>query len=97
MSPDTRILNLTRNIRLKPHQAEARIAANVSEWVESGKTIRDLSLSEIVALRAKQARHEALRELPDAEIPGLKFVGPRCPLYAGCVRAAYEFASECRN
>lgn len=95
--PDSRILNLTRKTLLKRHQAESRIAANVSAWVESGKTIRDLSLSEIVANRARQARHEALRELPDAEIPGLRYVGPRCLIYAGCVKAAHEFASECRN
>ena len=65
-----RITNLTSGYRLKPSQAQNRIDQCISTWVEHGKSIRDLSLSERVTARSEQAKLES--PLPWAELPGLK-------------------------
>ena len=66
-----RVLNLTTKCYLKVRQAEGRIENCVSEWVVQGKSIRDLTLAQIVQRRSIQARLQ--EPIPFAELPGLIF------------------------
>ena len=71
MSKVHRVLNLTRNIRLKLKQAETAVEACSAVWVEYGVSIRDATLMEAIALRNQQA---ATRErLAYAELPWLRY------------------------
>lgn len=69
MASHSRVFNLTSGCRIKRSQALGRIAHCLSEWVEPGVSIRNLTLAETVARRSAQARLE--EPLPLAEIPGL--------------------------
>ena len=71
MAPDPRILNLTRNFRLKRKQAERAIENCACAWVEFGVSVRDLTLAESIAARNKQASER--EPLANAEIPGITF------------------------
>lgn len=66
----TRVLNLTTKCYLKIRQAEGRIEHCVSEWVVQGKSIRDLTLAQMVQKRSEVARVQAgmgyLLEVTDA-------------------------------
>lgn len=74
MAQDPRILNLTRNFRLKRKQAERAIENCACAWVEYGVSVRDLTLAEAIAARNKQATER--EPLASAEIPGLLFEPP---------------------
>src|SRR5512146_2753181 len=78
-----RVLNLTRRCHIKLSQAVARIEAHTCEWVERGVSFRELTLSEVLAIRASQ--QEAARALPyrnlSNELPGLIFVPPEADRY----------------
>lgn len=98
-SLDTRILNLTRNCRLKRHQAEARVAAGVAGWVVKGESIRELSLREIMDLRAQRGTETIDPSLAASELPGLVWQPPTSQRgntrrNSELIRAAYEFANE---
>ena len=74
MSQDTRILNITRNFRLKRNQALRAIEQCACAWVEVNVSVRDLTIAESIQARNKQA---AERELLDAsELPDITFKPP---------------------
>ncbi len=74
MSQDPRILNVTRGFHFKRKQAQRAIDNCACIWVDYGRTVRDCTLAESIALRIQQS---ADREpLPNAEIPGLIFKHP---------------------
>lgn len=74
MSKAPRILNLTRGFHLKRSQAERAIENCAAVWVEEGKTIRDVTLAEAIALRNRQTK--AREPLAFSEIHGLRFQPP---------------------
>jgi hypothetical protein len=66
-----RILNISKNIRLKYSQALRSIESCACAWVIEGESIRDLTLKESIQARNEQAR---LREdLPRAELKNIKY------------------------
>ena len=67
----SRVLNLTTKCYLKIRQAEGRIEHCVSEWVVQGKSIRDLTLAQMVQKRSVIAKSQ--EPMPFAEIPGLRY------------------------
>ena len=71
MKTSHRILNLTKNIRLKPAQALRAIENCACAWVVEGESIRDLTLAEAIAARHTQANER--EPLPLSEIHGLKY------------------------
>lgn len=74
MSSDTRILNLSRNTRLKLHQAESRIKAGVMIWVEIGVSVRESTIAEVMQARMHQrSLHDGLSAV---ELPGLIWEPP---------------------
>lgn len=78
MSAHRRFFNLTRNCHVDAGQVLARIESHVAAWVERGKTYRELSLPEVLALRA--AQRETAPPLPyrgvSNELPGIIFQPP---------------------
>ena len=74
MSQDTRILNISRQFRLKRNQAERAIAQCSCVWVEHGKTVRDCNLQEAIQLRALQEKEYVAIE--SSELPGITFKPP---------------------
>jgi hypothetical protein len=69
MGSHGKVINLTNGWRIKRSQASNRVDQCLSEWVEEGFSIRDLTLSETVIRRSEQARIR--EELPFAEWHGL--------------------------
>lgn len=95
MSNNTRVLNLTRGFSLKHKQALRAIEVCSCVWVDYGKTIRDLTMSEAVAARNEQARLQ--EPLASVEIRGVLFEPPAsalATLYRGyeLTRAANQLA-----
>ena len=73
------VLNLSRNCHIKHNQAASRIAAGTAEWVETGRSIRELTLAEVLKNRAAQVQ---LRQLADSvELPGIKYEPPASDKY----------------
>jgi hypothetical protein len=70
----TKVLNLTTGCRIKRSQAVNRIEQCTSEWVETGFSIRDLTLAESIQFRSNQARLRA--PLSSPELPGLRYAPP---------------------
>jgi hypothetical protein len=107
MSPDTRVLNLTRNCRLKLHQAESRIAAGVAEWVRVGHSIRELSLSEVLVKREHQRIYGASDDHSDFnpvsnEIRGIRWEPPTAEKFCQgdrykLLRESYKFQQSPEN
>jgi hypothetical protein len=77
-SSDTRILNLSRNCRLKRHQAESKISAGVAIWVERGLSIRELTIAEVIAYRIERANDAETHPggLAPSEVFGLVWQPP---------------------
>src|SRR5579875_1076831 len=82
MASHTKVLNISSGLRIKRSQAYRRIEQCVSEWVEDGVSIRDLTVAEMIAARSMQARagqrreHERERlgvDLGHVELPGVVF------------------------
>ena len=69
-----RVFNETSRCWLKPSQVEGGLRAGILVWVEEGRKVRALTLAELVALRAEQARMS--EPPPMAEIYGVKFQEP---------------------
>lgn len=96
MTNNSRVLNVTRGFTLKYKQALRAVDECAAVWVEPGRTIRDASLSESIAMRNKQA---ADREpLPNMEIPGLIYQPSQANLASSrlgyaLTRQAHEFAA----
>lgn len=79
VSADRRVLNVTRNFRLKRNQALKAVENCACAWVKYGVTIRDLTLAESISKRHEQA---SMREpLPLAELHGLIFQSPTSQHY----------------
>jgi hypothetical protein len=97
MSQDPRILNVTRNFRLKRSQAERAVREGACVWVEYGVSVRSATIAESIAYRNEQAR---VREpLANAEIPGLVFEIPPSAVLdlrkrLDLIRAANDFVSQ---
>lgn len=86
----SRVLNLTTKCYLKIRQAEGRIEHCVSEWVVQGKSIRDLTLAQMVQKRSEVARTQ--ESLAHAEIPGFRFEAPTSGLMA--TRKGYNLVTQ---
>jgi hypothetical protein len=85
-----RILNISKNIRLKYSQALKAIDACACSWVIEGESIRDLTLKESIEARNEQA---SLREaLPRAELKNIKYQPPISGQAAN--RAGYELIMQ---
>ncbi|WP_035350851.1 hypothetical protein [Edaphobacter aggregans] len=54
MTYRAKVLNLTTGRRIRRSQAAGRVEQCISAWVEDRISIRDLSLSEVVAARSAQ-------------------------------------------
>lgn len=78
MASHTRVINLTTGNRLKRSQASNRVQQRISEWVDEGFSIRDLTLAEMVEERSIQSSAEAQEaiNLGNTEIPGLVYEPP---------------------
>jgi hypothetical protein len=81
------ILNLSRSCHISRKQAESRIEARTAVWVIEGKSIRELSLAEILASRIETpADRNGLCDTPcltaTNELPGLKWEPPAYDRYA---------------
>jgi hypothetical protein len=74
MQKDPRVLNITRGFRLRFNQACKAVENCACAWVDVGVSIRDLTLAESIAARARQAKDR--EPLPYSEIHGLKFEAP---------------------
>ncbi len=98
-----RVRNLTRNCSLDRHQAEIRIEAGTCVWVERNISFRELTLAEVLELRA--AHRESGQPSPyrglSNELPGLIFEPPapdkykfreRWPLLKGAAELLSQFA-----
>lgn len=93
MPTDPRILNLTRNFRLKRNQALRAIEQCACAWVETNVSVRDLTLAESIAARNHQA---ATRELLDAsELPGITFQPPIGAQAAFIIERRLAFEANC--
>jgi hypothetical protein len=74
MNSNARVINVSRGYSMKYKQACHAVDQCSAIWLESGKSIRDLTLAESIAARNEQAK---LREaLPLSEIPGLRYQAP---------------------
>lgn len=90
MSCQPKVINLTTGWKIKRAQANRRVEQCLSEWVDRGTSIRDLTLCEMVAARSEQSRLRA--PIAHAEIPGIKVTG--ISQNFGLVRAANSFAAN---
>jgi hypothetical protein len=74
----TRVINLSTETSIKRGQARGRVEQCLSEWVVEGYTIRNLSLTEMISLRAAVARTQRLMQeaMPNAELPRISFKPP---------------------
>jgi hypothetical protein len=81
-----RILNISKNIRLKYSQALKSIESCACAWVIEGESIRDLTLKESIQARNEQAKQR--EPMPNAELPGISYE----PSTSGqsAARAGYE-------
>ena len=91
MAFDSRIINITRNCRLKLHQAEARLSAGLAEWVITGESIRELTIAEVLARRAQSAESTDA-PFPASEIPGIRVAGIVQDFQL--IRAANQYAAQ---
>ena len=100
-----RVLNLTRNSYIKAHQAEERIAAGVAVWIERRVSFRELTLPEVMELRAQQIKRATEWNSPYRiaanELPGLKWEPPAKERYSyrqrfPLLRAAHEFLNQAK-
>jgi hypothetical protein len=97
MASHSRIINLTNGFRIKRSQALGRIEQCISEWVEEGVSIRDLTLAQRVARRAQQSKER--EPLAFVELPNVVYrppIGAQAAYYES-KRLAFEanrFASE---
>lgn len=66
-----RIQNITTGYWLRPSHADRAIAECSACWVEYGKTIRNLTLTESIAARNEQARMREPLEM--AELHGVRY------------------------
>ena|ERR1700748_2850071 len=71
MASHSKIHNISSNRYIKKSQAFGRIEQCISDWVEYGVSIRDLTLAEAIQARSQQAKDR--EPLPLAEIHGLKY------------------------
>ncbi len=83
-----RILNLTRRTLIKRHQAVSRIEAFTAVWVERNVSIRELTLPEVLALRAAHKESPESGRSPGCglytnELPGFYFQRPAKDQYKG--------------
>lgn len=85
-----KILNLTRKYYISFNQALRGMENCAFAWVETGKTVRDLSLAESIAKRNEQAKNA--EPLAYAEVAGLTFKGP-IPNDFNLIRQAHEFCA----
>jgi hypothetical protein len=97
MAKSHRILNISRNFTLKYAQAERAISECACEWVDFGRTVRDLTLAESISARNTQARER--EPIASPELPGLTFEMPQhaCASIAErrqLVQAANQFAAQ---
>lgn len=90
MASQTKVMNLTSGLRIKRSQARNRVEQGLSAWVDENFTIRDLSLAEMMAVRAEQSRRRA--PIASAEIPGIKVTGIVQDF--ALIRAANQYAQE---
>lgn len=101
MTSNSRVYNVTRRFTLKWKQAQKAVDNRACAWVEVGKTIRDLTLAESIALRIEDAKLS--EPLAHAEIPGLttKWSTLQQQTLArqgyGLLRQANEFAHACNG
>lgn len=81
---------------MKFNQAITAIENCACAWVEAGKSIRDLTLSESIQARNQQAKDR--EPLPSSEIPGIRYEMPLGAKDAAMryelVKAASVFVSE---
>lgn len=99
MRHSNRVYNLTRKCSLDLHQALTRIEGGTAAWVEAGRTFRELTLAEVMFLRAQQAERAQEWNSPyrgmSNELPGLKWEPPTADRYKfrarfPLLRAAHE-------
>lgn len=92
MAAHTRVLNVTRNFRMKFRQAEKAIENCACTWLDYGVTVRDLTLAESIKARNEQAsRREPLAR---AELPNLTFQHPGAAQERQLAFQAQRFAFE---
>lgn len=80
---------------MKLSQAEKGISNCAWNWVEYGKTVKDLTFKEAIEARNVQAQQR--EPMPSMEIPGLVFKPPTGKSISEEIRLAFEankFASE---
>jgi hypothetical protein len=104
MASHTKILNISRNKLLKRSQAQHFVDAGVSEWLESGDMIRDLTRAERLALFAIRQTHTSTIPdiLPPSEGQGLRWMAPNTQKtprgeISALVVAARQFCMEQLN
>lgn len=95
MASHSKILNISKNCKIKRSQAIHRIAGGVAVWVEEGFSIRELTLPERLAARAQSAETERFGNMLN-ELPGLKWEPPTAERYSfrlryPILRQAQEF------
>jgi hypothetical protein len=73
MASHTRVLNVTRNFRMKFRQAEKAVENCACQWEEYGVAVRDLTVAEAIAARNRQATEQQRNVMPDAELPNRIF------------------------
>jgi len=73
MNGNARVYHV-RGFTLKYKQALRGIEQCAFAWVEPGRMIRDMTIAESIAARNAQA--QLRQELPQSEIPGLRFQPP---------------------
>jgi hypothetical protein len=88
------IVNITSNYRVDYETALMAIEACSAKWVEEGKSIRRLTESEAITARNEQARKRNLRDLPYAEVPGLRFDPPATGIDATKAGASMVWAAH---
>jgi hypothetical protein len=74
MTNNQRVFNITRGFSLKYKQAVKAIDLCTCEWVEFGRSVKDLTLAESIKRRNMQKKEVDI--LPHTEIPGLIFEPP---------------------
>lgn len=99
MRHSNRVYNLTRKCSLDKDQAILRIERGTAEWVDRGRTFRELSFTEVLSLRATNQEREREWNSPyrgmSNELPGLRWEPPTADRYKfrarfPLLRAAHE-------
>ena len=95
MTNNARVTHISRGFSLKFKQVTKAIEQNCSfVWVDYGRTFRDATPAEAIAMRNQIAKEAELLESP--ELPGITFkppIGAQAAHYMECQRAyqANEF------